>query len=836
MNVDVFISHHTNSSLHIVEAIVNRLESNGIRCWYAPRDTQGAYASSIMDAIDGCSIFLLILNKPSSESVHVLNELDLATKRLSRKENIRIIPFHTADEDISKDAQYYLGRLHWIDATKPSMIERINELVKEISPLVLKTPMVDADTDTSAKSHTLISKIPQTRNVFEGREDLLQSIRTYFENGERILFLEGIGGIGKSELAKQYAISSRDRYRYIIFVSYTDNLISLVCDPHRIEISNFEKRPDETKEELFLRKMKEFRSVAGKNTLLIVDNYDVDNDPHFELFIEGSHDIIFTTRNVHSGYRSINVGAIDSMEVLFEIFEKNYGSPLCEENKPYLEKLFSLVENHTYAIELLAKQMEASFYTVEELYNVFRNGYNSSETDEQIAGREGMNTAIGHIRSLFSLSNLCSEKRQILRELALTGTTGIPAKTFFEWTNPTQNGTAKQHMNQLISQSWVRCERKLSYQQLTLHPLVAEVIIGTSELRPDVVNCRHFLEKMADRLYFTWNNPLKENILYSDAVLSIAEYFVPFNFEKSDPELFEIWCVISNYLWQIGRFEKSIRYGTIVYQTCLDVCGFESMLTGHAARELAGAYFNSRYVEESIPWYHIALEHMKAVTDEDSIDLAVAYEKVARTYTWEWNQDFDKAYELFKKAIEIRFCLIDAYESGINIKRIQHRYEANAQKTREGLSNIYMELGRMCQKTGDYEMALHHAQKYLTMMMEYGSKNVSNRTYAVYDIGICKYHLALEAQECGETERSVILFEEARKLLIESLENNLKMRGNVAMDTIDNQEAIGDVYAAMNRYGEAANCYLATISMLEKLFGSDYERIGNVQKKMEKLG
>ena len=28
MNTDVFISHHTDSSLHIVEAIVNKLEGN----------------------------------------------------------------------------------------------------------------------------------------------------------------------------------------------------------------------------------------------------------------------------------------------------------------------------------------------------------------------------------------------------------------------------------------------------------------------------------------------------------------------------------------------------------------------------------------------------------------------------------------------------------------------------------------------------------------------------------------------------------------------------------------------------------------------------------------
>lgn len=68
MNIDVFISHHTSSSLHIVEGIANKLESSGLRCWYAPRDTQDAYANSISKALQSCCVFLLILNKPSSES------------------------------------------------------------------------------------------------------------------------------------------------------------------------------------------------------------------------------------------------------------------------------------------------------------------------------------------------------------------------------------------------------------------------------------------------------------------------------------------------------------------------------------------------------------------------------------------------------------------------------------------------------------------------------------------------------------------------------------------------------------------------------------------------
>jgi len=137
MNIDVFISYHTDSSHHIVEAIVNKLEGMGIRCWYSEKYLIGGdYASGIMEALSKCRVFLLVLNKPASESAHVLNELEIVTDRLSKKENVIILPFHIADTEINPAAKYYIKRHHWIDAMNPPMQERINELAGRIQSML----------------------------------------------------------------------------------------------------------------------------------------------------------------------------------------------------------------------------------------------------------------------------------------------------------------------------------------------------------------------------------------------------------------------------------------------------------------------------------------------------------------------------------------------------------------------------------------------------------------------------------------------------------------------------------------------------------------------------
>lgn len=268
MNIDVFVSHHTNTSLHIVEGIVNKLESFGIRCWYAPRDTQDAYASSIAKAINSCSVFLLILNRPASESFHVLNEIDMVTKRLTRNEDVKILPFHVADDEIGEDAQYYLGRLHWIDAMTPPMYQRIDELVERIAKLLGKeiTTAAQPASDSPKASFRLLGKLPQARDIFDGRDYLLEKIETSFSEGKNALFLEGIGGIGKSELAKQYALRHKNDYDTIIFATYISSLCKLLCDPSAICIEGLEQTQDED-EETFFRENFRFCVLCQANVL-----------------------------------------------------------------------------------------------------------------------------------------------------------------------------------------------------------------------------------------------------------------------------------------------------------------------------------------------------------------------------------------------------------------------------------------------------------------------------------------------------------------------------------------------------------------------------------------
>ena len=75
----------------------------------------------------------------------------------------------------------------------------------------------------------------------------------YIMEKNQLLFLSGIGGIGKTELAKQYANRYRNEYNTIIFAVFNKDIVSLVND--EILINHIEKDEKESDIDYFKRKI-----------------------------------------------------------------------------------------------------------------------------------------------------------------------------------------------------------------------------------------------------------------------------------------------------------------------------------------------------------------------------------------------------------------------------------------------------------------------------------------------------------------------------------------------------------------------------------------------------
>ncbi|MCR5385274.1 MAG: toll/interleukin-1 receptor domain-containing protein [Saccharofermentans sp.] len=137
---DVFISYSTKNK-NVADAIVSDFEQHGIKCWYAPRDIVPGqeWVTAIKEGLSDARIFVLIYTNESNESRQVMNEVALAFNA-----GKTIVPFRLTEELMNNELEYYLTRVHWLDAITKPLNKNIEELRKYVGNILQHTTETDS--------------------------------------------------------------------------------------------------------------------------------------------------------------------------------------------------------------------------------------------------------------------------------------------------------------------------------------------------------------------------------------------------------------------------------------------------------------------------------------------------------------------------------------------------------------------------------------------------------------------------------------------------------------------------------------------------------------------
>lgn len=133
---DIFISYSTKDKA-VADAVCARMESGGLRCWYAPRDIEpGAdWAGSIVEAVNSSRVMVLIFTPHSNVSKQVLREVDCAVAA-----GVTLLPFRLTEEEPAESMRYYLSAVHWLDAVDEKLDTSIGELYQLCRAVVETSP------------------------------------------------------------------------------------------------------------------------------------------------------------------------------------------------------------------------------------------------------------------------------------------------------------------------------------------------------------------------------------------------------------------------------------------------------------------------------------------------------------------------------------------------------------------------------------------------------------------------------------------------------------------------------------------------------------------------
>ena len=327
--------------------------------------------------------------------------------------------------------------------------------------------------------------IPRPCRWFLGREQELEQLHTLLVDHSKV-FLHGIPGIGKSELAKAYAKQYGKEYTNVIYVNYPGDLKQAVID-----LDFADDMPDESDDIRFKRHNRFLRSLR-EDTLLIVDNFNVtaSQDQFLNVILKYRCRILFTTRSRYENHISLEVGELNP-DTLLELVGKFF--PEAERKQEEIKEIIALLHGHTFAVELAARLLANGMMKPKALLTKLQKERAALDADDKIGttkdGRNRKATYYEHIHSLFSLYKLSGAEQDLLRCMTLIPANGISSRRFAAWMDQQNMNT----INDLMEMGFIHPKNNL---EILLHPMIREVAV--EELKPSVRSCSVLLDSLQE--------------------------------------------------------------------------------------------------------------------------------------------------------------------------------------------------------------------------------------------------------------------------------------------------------------------------------------------------
>ena len=409
----------------------------------------------------------------STMAAQELYDLVLQASNVSPQKKMELTDGYAFEDD--NDEAVFITEILCLAMQLPFMKRDVREK-QLLTSGVLSPVVVDYIFDTD---------MPRPCRWFLGREQELEQLHTLLVDHSKV-FLHGIPGIGKSELAKAYTKRHGKEYTNVIYINYPGDLKQAV-----INLDFADDLPDESDDARFKRHNRFLRSLR-EDTLLIVDNFNVtaSQDQFLDVMLKYRCRILFTTRSRYENHISLEVGELN-LDTLLELMGKFF--PEAEKKQDEITRIIELLHGHTFAVELAARLLANGLLNPKALLTKLQKEKAALDAEDKIGttkdGKNRKATYYDHIHSLFSLYKLASAEQEILRSLTLIPANGISSRRFAAWMKQQSMNT----INDLMEMGFIHPKNN---REILLHPMIREVAV--EELKPSVRNCSVLLDSLQE--------------------------------------------------------------------------------------------------------------------------------------------------------------------------------------------------------------------------------------------------------------------------------------------------------------------------------------------------
>lgn len=310
---------------------------------------------------------------------------------------------------------------------------------------------------------TLCNNIPPNVSKYIPRwsDDPKEEYGDIIENlkSERMLFISGISGQGKSEYARgfsKFALENEDiHYEHVCFITFDTSFKQTIA---AIPFINFDEGNLKL-EDLYVEKLRLLGKLDNTN-LLIIDNFNQEIGEDISIFDQGDYRIVFTTQNEKQGYGSqvpLKNMSEDRALILFEKnLERSEREVKDDEEIANVRQIIAAVGGHTMAIALIAAAIRENDITIKNMAEKLSDMGLPTDLEEEISfykDKKKHEEALSEIfKMLFNLSDFDDEEKRNLRWISLMPVEGIPLKLFKSWAGVEKNS----QLDDFLKRNWIK--------------------------------------------------------------------------------------------------------------------------------------------------------------------------------------------------------------------------------------------------------------------------------------------------------------------------------------------------------------------------------------------
>lgn len=401
-------------------------------------------------------------------AIHEMYALLGGAPNVSREKKEELMESYKREEigrDPSRDAELIADLVRFV--LQQNFVAR-DVRRKQIAPGGATSPVV--------KDYIFSGEMPQPCPWFRGREEELARLHELLLQEGKV-FLGGIPGIGKSELAKAYAKRYKKEYTNIVYIRAQEDL------RRTIAAMDFADDADGEGEDVRFYRHERFLRTLREDTLLIVDNYNTKPavDAYLDELLQYGCRVLITTRCTYEDMTRLDITEMPEEDLLEVI---RYFYPEVERDRAVLTAVIFLLHNYTYAVELIARLLRSGMVTARAIRQRILTGRFLLHLQEMITGQKDNKHARenydDHIRTVFALCDLSEWQKKLMRCMTLVSAGGIHVQRFLYW----MNARSVEPMYDLVQLGLVQNDTVF---RILLHPVIRDVVI--EELKPSVRNC-----------------------------------------------------------------------------------------------------------------------------------------------------------------------------------------------------------------------------------------------------------------------------------------------------------------------------------------------------------